>query len=143
MLYCSRWVAWSVPLRANSRNAGELTFKAVHPRGVRGRIGDLGVAGRRPLPDAVVFPGGQVRAEVVAADRDRHLRRVQTAQVAAELEELAAPLALLDVPVHRVGAQLQRGEQVPHPAGAVIGGPQPPPRRLARLAGGAAAAGPL
>jgi hypothetical protein len=29
LLFCSRWVAWSVPLRANSRNAGELAFEAV------------------------------------------------------------------------------------------------------------------
>lgn len=63
---------------------------------------------------------------------------MQAAHVAAELEELTAPLALLDVPVHLVGAQFQSGEQVPHPAGAVVGGPDPPPRRLARLAGGSA-----
>ena len=122
---------------------GELTLNAVHPRAVRGRAGDLGVAGGGPGADALVFPGGQVRAVVIADDRDPHLRRVQAAQVPAELEELPAPLALLDVPVHLVGAQVQGGEQVPHPAGAVVGGPQPPPRRLARLAGGAAAAGPL
>ena len=77
---------------------GELTFQAVHPRGVRGRAGDLDVAGRGPLPDALVFPGGQVRAVVIADDRDPHSRRVQAAHVAAELQELAAPLALLDVP---------------------------------------------
>ncbi len=40
----------------------------------------------------------------------------------------------------RVGAQLQGGEQVPHPAAAVVGGP-PPPRPLAGVPGGAAAAG--
>jgi hypothetical protein len=37
---------------------------------------------------------------------------------------------------------LTRGSQVPHPAGAVIGRPQLPPRRLARLPGDTAAAGP-
>ena len=102
-----------------------------HPRGVRGRVGNLGVAGYGPLPDALVFPGGQVRAEVVADDRDPHLRRAQAAHVAAELQELDTPLAFLDVPVHLVRAQLQGGEQVPHPAGAVVGGPQPSPRCLA------------
>ena len=50
---------------------GELTLQAVHPRGVRRRVGNLDVAGCRPLPDALVLPGGQVRAEVVADDRDR------------------------------------------------------------------------
>jgi hypothetical protein len=71
-----------------------------------------------------------------------HLRRVQAAQVAAELEELAAPLAFLDVPVHLVRAQLQGGEQVPHPAGAVVGGPQPPPRLLAGVPGRCRRGGP-
>ena len=39
-------VAWSVPLRANSQRS-DLAFKAIHPRGVRGRVGDLDVAGRQ------------------------------------------------------------------------------------------------
>ena len=46
-------------------------------------------------------------------------------------------------PVHLVAAQLQGGEQVPDALGAGIGGAPPPPWPLARLAGGAAAAGPL
>jgi hypothetical protein len=35
---------WSVPFRVNSRSA--VKGEAVHPRGVRGRLGDLDVAGR-------------------------------------------------------------------------------------------------
>jgi hypothetical protein len=37
-----------------------------------------------------------VRAEVITDDRDPDLGWVQAAQVPAELQELAAPLALLD-----------------------------------------------
>src|SRR5215467_7729236 len=38
----------------------ELCLDAVPPGGVRRRVGDLGVVRRRPLPDALVFAGGQV-----------------------------------------------------------------------------------
>src|SRR5215469_10993587 len=39
---------------------GELCLDPVPPGRVRWRVGDLGVAGRRPLPDALVLAGRQV-----------------------------------------------------------------------------------
>ena len=59
--------------------------------------------------------GGQVRAEVVADDRDPDVGRVERAQVAAELQEPGPGLARLDVAVELVLAQVVGGEQVPHP----------------------------
>jgi hypothetical protein len=55
MLSCSRWVAWSVPVEAELAQRGELAFEAVYRRGVRGRAGDLGVAGRGLLPTRLSF----------------------------------------------------------------------------------------
>src|SRR5258708_24039289 len=77
---------------------GELAFEAVHPRGVRGRAGDPGVAGRGPLPGALVFPGGKVRAEVVADDRDPYLRRAQAAHVAQNCRNSPRRLRFLMCP---------------------------------------------
>ena len=93
----------------------ELCFYAVQPRRIRRRIGDLGVVRRRPGPDPVVFGCAQVRAEVVADDRDPDRCRIQGAQVAAELQEPGPGLARLDMPVQLVLAQLIGGEQMPDP----------------------------
>ena len=60
-------------------------------------------------------------AEVVADDREADVGRVEGAQVAAELQEPGAGLARLDVPIQFVLAQLVGGEQVPDPAGAMVG----------------------
>ena len=84
-----------------------------------------------------------MRAEVVADDRDAYVRRAEGAQVAAELQEPGPGLARLDVPIQLVFAQLVGGEQVPDPAGAVVAGPDPAPRRTAWLFALAADRGPL
>src|SRR5262249_39835254 len=70
----------------------------------------------------LVLLGGQVRAEVVADDRDPDLGWVEGAQVAAEFQEPGPGLARLDMPIQLVFTQLVSGEQVPHPAGAGVGG---------------------
>ena len=72
---------------------GELGLYAVPPGSIRRRVGDLGVVRRRPLPDALVFAGGQVGCEVVADDRDADISRVEGAQVAAKLQEPGRDLA--------------------------------------------------
>src|SRR5205814_9509407 len=112
---------------------GELRFYPVQPGRIRRGVGDLGVVRRRPPSDALVFAGGQVRAEVVADDRDPDIGRVEGAQVAAESQEPGPVLARLDVPLELVFAQVAGGEQVPNPGGAGIGGAQPAARRLSRL----------
>jgi hypothetical protein len=63
-----------------------------------------------------------VRGVVVADDRDAHVRRIQAAQVAAQLQELGALLAGLDVPEQSVAGQVVDGEQVPDAVVAVVGG---------------------
>ncbi len=68
-----------------------------------------------------------MRAEAVADDGDPHLRRVEGAQVAAELHEPGPGLARLDVPAELVFAQLAGGGPVPHPGGASAGRPFPGP----------------
>ncbi len=97
----------------------ELRLYAVQPGRIRRRVSDLDVVRRSPGADPGVFARGQVRAEVVADDRDAGAGRVQRAQVAAELQEPGPGLARLDVPVQLVLAQLVGGEQVPDPGGAV------------------------
>src|ERR1039457_2092427 len=82
-------------------------------------------------PDPAVLARAQVRAEVVADDRDPDRRRVEGAQVPAELQEPGPGLARLDVPVELVLAQLVGGEQVRDPGGAGIGRAHPGPRRPA------------
>ncbi len=85
-----------------------------------------------------------MRAVVVADDRDAFTRRAQAAQVAAELKELGASLVSLDVPVQRVFAQIERGEQVSYALGALEG--CSPPRPWTAIRAGvvlAAAVGPL
>jgi hypothetical protein len=99
----------------------ELRFYAVQPGRIRRRIGDLGVFRRRPGSDPGVFGRAQVRAEVVADDRDAGAGRVQGAQVPAELQEPGPGLAWLDVPVELVLGQLVGGEQVPDPGGTGVG----------------------
>ncbi len=84
-----------------------------------------------------------MRAEVVADDRDAGGRRIQRAQVAAELQEPGPGLARLDVPVQLVLAQLIGGEQVPHPGFAGVSRTHPWTRRPARLFALAADRGPL
>jgi len=71
----------------------ELGFYAVEPGRIGRGAGDLDVAGRGPCPDPGVFGRGQVRAEVVADDRDAGRGRVQGAQVAAELQKPGSGLA--------------------------------------------------
>ena len=79
----------------------------VPPGGVAADHAGLpGVVRRRPVPDAGVGLGRRVRAEVVEHDRDPDLGRVQAARVAHEGQELGAALALGDVPVEPVGAQV-------------------------------------
>jgi len=82
MLACSRWVAWSVPLRANSRNAVNWHSRRFIDEEFLGVQAIPALLAAAQLPDALVFPGGKVRAEVVADDRDPYLRRVQAAHVA-------------------------------------------------------------
>src|SRR6266851_3646577 len=82
MLFCSRWVAWSVPLRANSRNAVNWHSRRFIDEEFVGLQAIPALLAAAQLPDALVFPGGKVRAEVVADDRDPYLRRVQAAHVA-------------------------------------------------------------
>jgi len=57
-------------------------------------IGDLDVGRRCPGPDPAACARGQVRAEVVADDRDPGGGRVERAQVAAELQKPGPGLAL-------------------------------------------------
>jgi hypothetical protein len=84
----------------------ELRLDAVQPGRICRCIGDLDVVRLGPGPDPAVLAGGQVRAEVVADDRDPGGGRVERAQVAAELQEPGAGLARLDMPVELVLAQL-------------------------------------
>src|SRR3954469_20238979 len=81
---------------------GELRLDAVEPGAVERGVGELDVGRRRPAADPVIAAGGQVRAEVVADDRQAHLGRVERAQVAAEGQELGAALTPGDVSVELV-----------------------------------------
>jgi hypothetical protein len=84
-----------------------------------------------------------VRGKVIADDRNSDLVRVEGVQVAAEFQELGAPLDRLDVAVELVLGQDQGGEQVPYSAVAVVGRPAPPARLTVRVLVLAAALGPL
>ena len=128
MLACSLWLAWSVPSSVKYRRAVNWASIAVQPGGVRRRVGDFDVVRAGPGPDPSVLGGGQVRAEVVADDRDPGAGRVEGAQVAAELQEPGPRLARLDVPEQLVLAQLVSGEEVPHALGSGVGGTHPGPR---------------
>src|SRR3954447_1013125 len=56
---------------------GELRLDPVEPGAVERGVGDLDVVRLRPPADPVVGAGGQVRAEVVADDREPHSRRIE------------------------------------------------------------------
>ncbi|GHA55378.1 hypothetical protein GCM10010391_45400 [Streptomyces anthocyanicus] len=73
-----------------------------------------------------------MRGKVVTDDRDADLGRVESAQVAAELQKLGALLDRLDVAVELVRGQVQGCEEVAHTAVAVVRGPPP----AARFPGG-------
>jgi len=107
------------------------------------RIGDLGVVRLRPGPHPGIPPGGQVRAEVVADDRNPGRGRVEGAQVAAELQEPGAGLARLDVPGQLVPTQLISSKRVPDPGGAPVRRAHPQPRRPSGFFVLAADRGPL
>src|SRR6185437_13899392 len=86
-----------------------------------------------PGPDPGVLARGQVRDVVVTDNRDPDGRRVEGAQVAAELQEPGPGLARLDMPGQLVLTQLRGGEQVPDAGFAGAGGAHPRPRRPAGL----------
>lgn len=65
---------------------GELGFDAVEPGAVGRGVDDLDVVRCRPGADPLASLRGQVRGEVVTDDRDTDPRRVEAAQVAAELQ---------------------------------------------------------
>src|SRR3989442_3413637 len=100
-------------------------FDSGEPGAGGGGVGDLDVVRRGPGADPLALLRGQVRGEVVTDDRDTDLGRVETAQVAADLQELGALLDRLDVAVELVLGQVQGGEQVPYSAVAVVGRPPP------------------
>src|SRR6266849_2663373 len=67
-----------------------------------------------------------VRAEVVEHEVEADLRRVERADVAAELEELAPALALFDVAVEAIAGDVVGGEQVAHAVRAQVGSADAP-----------------
>ena len=64
-----------------------------------------------------------MRGEVVTDDRDADLGRVESAQVAAELQKLGALLDRLDVAVELVFGQVVGGEEVADAVRAGVGRP--------------------
>jgi hypothetical protein len=96
--------------------------KVEPPTAVGRRVGEFDIVVPGPVPDPGVDFGGQVRADVVAHDRDADAGRVQRTQVAAEGQDRGPVLDRLDVPVDPVPAQVVAGEQATHPGGAPVGG---------------------
>ena len=143
MLPCCWWLAWSVPSRAKYRSAVNWASIRFNQDALAGGVGDLGVVRRGPRADPAVGGGAQVRAEVVADDRDADIGRVEGAQVAVELQEPGPGLARLDVPEQLVLAQLVGGEQVPDALGSGVGRAHPPPRCAPGFFALAADRGPL
>jgi hypothetical protein len=86
----------------------EPRFDAVQPGAVERRVGQLDVVVGGPVAHLLA----EVRAEVVQHEMQPHLGRVQGSDVATEREELDVALALLDVPVETVGADVVGGDQV-------------------------------
>ncbi|MEV4574771.1 hypothetical protein AB0K16_16085 [Nonomuraea jabiensis] len=101
---------------------GELGLDAVETGSVGRRVGEFDVVRRGPAAAAAVLLRGQVRGEVVEHERDADLRRVETAQIAAEFQELGPVLPRLDVAVEFAFAQVVGGEQVSDPVRAERGG---------------------
>lgn len=97
----------------------------VEPRTVGRGVGDLHVVRRGPRSDPLAPLRRQVRRVVVADDRNAHVRRVQRARVAAELQELGPVLGLLDVAVEPVLGEVVGGEQVPDAVRSAVGGSPP------------------
>jgi hypothetical protein len=82
---------------------------------VRG-IGQLDVVQGRPVAHLLAVVG----AEVVEDEVQPRLDGMQRADVAAELQELDAGLALLDVPVEPVGADVMGGDEMPDAVRALV-----------------------
>ena len=80
-----------------------------------GGVGQLDVVRLGLLADGVTFVG----AEVVEHEVQPDLGRVEAADVAAELEELHATFALLDVPVEAVRADVEGESRCLTPCGRV------------------------
>ena len=88
----------------------ELRLDEVQPGGVVGGVDELDVVGGGPVSDPAVASAGPMRAEVVEHEGQAHLRRMERADVAAEGEELGAPLVFLDVPVEAVAREVVGGQ---------------------------------
>src|ERR1700760_4819907 len=58
------------PVEGEVPQSPGMRFDAVQPGRIRRRVGDLGVVRLRPVPDPGVRGRAEVRAEVVADDRD-------------------------------------------------------------------------
>lgn len=121
----------------------ELGLDPVQPGGVRWGVGDFDIVRRRPGADPLTLLCGQVRGEIVTDDGDPHLRWVERAKAAAELEELSALLDRLCVAVELVLGQVQGGKQVPYSAVSVVGRPAPSAWVTVGVLVPAAAVGPL
>ena len=81
------------------------------------RVCQLDVVGSGPLAHLLPVVGAEVIEDEVQAD----LGWVQRADVTAELEEVGAVLALLDVPVEPVGVDVVGADQVPDAVRALVG----------------------
>ena len=116
--------------------------RIAHRRAGRGGIptkrGSCGCC--RLVPHQATFALAMI---VVADDRDPHLCGIQSAQVAAELQELGALLARFDVPEQVVTGQIAGGEQVAGPVVAVAGGATTGARLTLRVLVPATALGPV
>jgi hypothetical protein len=95
----------------------ELRLDAVQPGGVVRGVGQLDVARGGPVAHLFAVVG----AEVVEDEVQPGAGWVERADVAAELQELDAGLALLDVPVEPVGADVLGGDQVPDAVRSFVG----------------------
>lgn len=99
----------------------EVRLDPVQPGGVVRGVSELDVVGGSPFAHLFAVVG----AEVVKDEVQPGAGREERSDVAAELQELDAALALHDVPVEPVGADVVGGDQMPDTVRALVGRTDP------------------
>ena len=129
--FCSSWVRWSVPLRANGRKAVKCALDPVEERGVGRHVGQLDVVRRRPThrPGRPVWwtsAGGRsvpstMTMRTSGGYNERRYRQNSRNKMRPFLVRFDVPVELVPVFMSNAARRWRT------PWGPLVGGPDPTP----------------